>query len=437
MNVLLALAVLILALSCAGALLLRRFLPGRRTVRLASLFGMALLGTAAVLFSWVNVRVLPADQPAVVGSPEGQVLPATLRAVVDEAAGGFVAGGNTVGLAVGVFRQGTPHTLGYGRGDLNRDTPVDGDTLFEIGSITKTFTATLLADLAREGLVSLDMPVQECLPPGVTVPTRGGKPITLAQLAAHTSGLPRMPDNIRTPFFAYAEATGENPYARYTMAELYAFLGGCTLRSVPGERFEYSNLGAALLGHALANRAGLGYEELVLSRICRPLGMADTGLSPGPERMARLAQPYSESLRRGPFHIALPAAHWTTEPFAPAGMLRSTAKDMLKYLAANLGARAAAAGAESPNRGLCSAMDAAHTVRHAVDPRMDIALGWHVLHLPGGSEPAYWHSGQTGGCRSFAGFLREAQVAVVVLSNSTGDVDGLGFRILAAAAKPD
>jgi CubicO group peptidase (beta-lactamase class C family) len=437
MNALLALAALLFALLFAGALLLRRFLPEPRAVRLAILFGIALLGTAAVLFPWVNIRVLPADRPAVVGNPDGKALPAKLRAVVDEAAGAFVAGGNTVGLAVGIFRQGTPHTFGYGLRDLNRDTPVDGDTVFEIGSITKTFTATLLADLAREGLVSLDMPVQECLPPGVTVPTRGGKPITLAQLAAHTSGLPRMPDNIQSPFFAYAEATGENPYARYTMAELYTFLGGCALQSVPGERFEYSNLGAALLGHALANRAGMGYEELVLSRVCRPLGMADTSLSPDPERMERLAKPYSRSLRRGPFQIALPAAHWTTEPFAPAGMLRSSAKDMLKYLAANLGARAAAAGAESPNRSLCAAMDAAHAVRHAVGPGMDIALGWHVLHLPTGSEPGYWHNGQTGGHRSFAGFLREAQVAVVVLSNSTGDVDDLGFRILAAAAKPD
>jgi len=164
--------------------------------------------------------------------------------------------------------------------------------------------------------------------------------------------------------------------------------------------------------------------------------MRDTGTTLAPELQTRLARPYFQSRRFGPVLAAVSAANWTTEAFAPAGMLRSTANDMLKYLSANLGNPCpTTSGTGTAAEDLCAAMGTAHLVRHPIGPNADIAMGWHVLHREGYEEPIFWHNGQTGGYRSFAAFLREAKVAVVVLSNTTENVDGIAMKILAAAGK--
>ena len=161
---------------------------------------------------------------------------------------------------VGVIEPQGRRVVAYGSLNQGDPRPLNGDTIFEIGSVTKVFTSLLLADMVQRGEVALADPVAKYLPADVKVPERGGRVITLVDLSTHTSGLPRMPSNFHPKDPA-------NPYADYTVEQLYQFLSSYQLTRDIGSQFEYSNLGGGLLGQALARRAGMDYEALVRSRI--------------------------------------------------------------------------------------------------------------------------------------------------------------------------
>ena len=225
-------------------------------------------------------------------------------------------------ISYGKAKGNGPVSPGFAGDAAALERPLDGDTVFEIGSITKTFTGSILADMARKGEVGVDSPVSAFLPAGVKVPSRGGKPITLRLLAQHMSGLPRMPGN-----FAPVDET--NPYRDYTPTLMYQWLGAVEPERDPGEDFEYSNIGYGLLGHALSLEAGSSYEALLRERITGPLGMNDTVITLTPQTKARLAHGHNERLG--------PAGNWDLDAIAGAGAIRSTVRDMLKYCAANAG----------------------------------------------------------------------------------------------------
>ncbi len=311
----------------------------------------------------------------------------------------------SVGIVVGVVEPEGRRVVAHGQLATDDGTDVDGDTVFEIGSITKVFTAILLADLAGEGALELETPVQRLLGPDVAVPMRNGAEITLLHLTTHSSGLPRMPNNFRP-------ADAGNPYADYTVAQLYEFLSSHELQRDIGADVEYSNLGTGLLGHALALRQETDYETLVSRRLLEPLGMADTSITLSPSQQERLAIGHSVQLR--------PVANWDLPTLAGAGALRSTVNDMLTFVEANLGLR------ESP---LLDEMSVTHAARRDFPaPGMQIGLGWVIR--GGHGRELHWHNGGTGGYRSFAGFDLESKTGVVVLSNSTDSVDDLGFHLL-------
>ena len=178
----------------------------------------------------------------------------------------------SVGIVIGVIEPAGRRVVAYGNLDEGDKRPLDGDTIFEIGSVTKVFTSLLLADMVQRGEVALTDPVARYLPSQVKMPERGGRQITLQDLATHTSGLPRLPSNLNPKDPA-------NPYADYSVDQLYQFLSGYQLTRDIGSQSEYSNLGGGLLGHVLARRAGMDYEALVKSRICEPLGMKSTGIT--------------------------------------------------------------------------------------------------------------------------------------------------------------
>ena len=184
----------------------------------------------------------------------------------------------SVGIVAISFDSAREKIVTYGQSGSAVD-QLDRDTVFEIGSITKVFTALLLTEMVTRGEVALDDPVSKFLPGTVKMPDRNGKQITLLDLATYTSGLPRIPDGI--------PASGDNPYAAYTVEQLYAFLSSYTLHYDPGTHYEYSNLGFGLLGHALALRAGSSYEDLLVSRVCEPLGLRDTCISLSNSNVAR------------------------------------------------------------------------------------------------------------------------------------------------------
>jgi len=197
------------------------------------------------------------------------------------------------GAIVGLLTRRGRLFISYGR--ARADGPeITAETIFEIGSITKVFTALLLADMVERGEVALDDPVRKYLPSGVTVPSRGRRDITLADLATHTSGLPRDPTNLDLRSLA-------DPYAEYRAADLHAFLAGYSLQRDPGTQFEYSNVGMGLLGHALAMRAGLSYEALLTRRVLGPLGMRNTSVVVDEERRSRRATGHSQALAPVPW----------------------------------------------------------------------------------------------------------------------------------------
>src|SRR5215467_7311064 len=177
-----------------------------------------------------------------------------------------------VGIVVGVIEPTGRRVVAYGNLANGDPRPLDGDTIFEIGSISKVFTSLLLADMVRRKEVSLDDPAARYLPEHVRMPERNGKSITLLDLSTHTSGLPCVAGNPKPKDPA-------NLYAGYTVNDLYEFLSSYTLQRDPGSEFEYSNLGAGLLGHLLAYCAGTDYESLIRMRITAPLGMPDTRIT--------------------------------------------------------------------------------------------------------------------------------------------------------------
>ncbi|EEF60340.1 serine hydrolase [Pedosphaera parvula] len=314
------------------------------------------------------------------------------------------ATGKGVGIVLGLIDESGTKIIQCGEMGRTNQT-LNGDTLFEIGSVSKVLTASLLADMVQRGEVKLDDPVSKYLPTSVHMPTRNGKEITLLDLATQSSGLPRLPDNLES-------ADERNPYVDYTVDQLYEFLSDYNLKRDIGVKYEYSNLGVGLLGHVLALKAGTNYEALVKERVCRPLGMTNTVVMITPELKARLAIPHNESGR--------PVSNWDIVTLAGAGGLRSTVNDMLKFLSANMGVL------QSP---LTTAMDLAQEAhRPAGGPNMKIGLCWHI-NLRHGTE-LVWHNGETGGYHSFIGFDKKSKRGVVILSNSANDIDDIGFHLL-------
>jgi CubicO group peptidase (beta-lactamase class C family) len=313
-----------------------------------------------------------------------------------------------VGVAVGVLRGGRSWAMGAGTAGPVGPSPPAANTIFEIGSVTKIFTATLLAGMVDEGLLALDDPVQRYLPPGAELPVRG-RPITLSDLTTHTAGLPRLPHRFALRSLRHRS----NPYAWFDVDELYAGLPGTRVRRAPGGRPRYSNLGFGLLGHVLALRAGCSYEQLVHTRICRPLALEDTGVSVRADARERFAQGHS---RRG-----RPVPHWDLSALAGAGALRSTVADQLRFLRLQLG---------EGDPALVRAAALTHAPRWRRRGGFAVGLGWMRVTPHGSDHELLFHNGGTGGFRSFTAFAPGTGAAAVVLSNSARSVDPLGFRIL-------
>jgi len=316
-----------------------------------------------------------------------------------------VESGKAVGIVTGVIDEKGRQVIASGKVSLDGAQPPDGDTVYEIGSVTKVFTSLILADMIEKGEVKPDDPVAKFLPATVKVPSRNGRQITLLDLSMQVSGLPRLPDNLKP-------ADPANPYADYDAAKLYDFLSRYTLTRDPGEKYEYSNLAVGLLGHALALKAGMSYEELLRRRIFDTLGMRSTSITLSEAQKKRLAPGYDASLK--------PAKNWDLDALAGAGAVRSTVNDMLKFVAANL---------ELTDTPLKFAMRRMRSATKAIGAEdMEIGMAWHVLTKF--DTRIWWHNGGTAGYRSFVGFNPAKNEGVVVLCNTFMDNDDLGRHIL-------
>jgi serine-type D-Ala-D-Ala carboxypeptidase/endopeptidase len=316
-----------------------------------------------------------------------------------------VESGRAVGIVTGVIDEKGRQVIASGKVSLDSAQQPDGDTIYEIGSVTKVFTSLILADMIEKAEVRPDDPVSKFLPATVKVPSRNGRQITLLDLSMQVSGLPRLPDNMKP-------ADPANPYADYDAAKLYDFLSRYTLTRDPGEKYEYSNLAVGLLGHALALKAGMPYEELLRRRIFDPLGMTSTSIALSETQKKRFAPGYSASLK--------PVKNWDLDVLAGCGAVRSTVNDMLKFVAANL---------ELTDTPLKSAMRRMRSLRQSTDmPDVEIGMAWHVFTKF--DTLIWWHNGGTAGYRSFVGFNPAKKEGVVVLCNTFMDNDDLGQHIL-------
>ncbi|MES2701782.1 MAG: serine hydrolase domain-containing protein [Bacteroidota bacterium] len=333
-------------------------------------------------------------------------LKTTLDVNVDSIARGYIGQVNTVGLAIGLIKGAIVHYYGYGETTKGNKTIPSATTVFEIGSITKTFTATLLAHYVTKGKVSLADPITKYLPDSVTS-NKALAGITLQMLSNHTSGLVSVPYNMHlSPSY-----NNEDPYAAYTKKDMHAFLTNCSLQSAPGEKYAYSNLAVGLLGVILEQVSGLSYEAMVKKVITTPLKMTMTSehLSKGQQKV--LVSVYKEN--------GTQTVPWTLQSIAAAGCLRSTVDDLLLYAKANL-----APG----NTPLGEAMKLTHKI--TFEPQQ-VALGWHTHD----SASYLWHNGGTGGSRSFLAFNKANGTAVVVLANSAISADEVGLKIMELLGK--
>ena len=380
------------------------------------------LFSAQLTIALVTLFLFVIARPAVAGDAVGAGA-ISLKDKIDKIVQPLIESSQSMGIVVGTIRGSQTQVFGYGEVARSSGRQPDGETVFEIGSMTKVFTSLLLADMAENGLVKLEDPVARYLPDSVQVPSYDGRQITLLDLATHTSGLPRLPSNDLTVRNIVSLDFMRNPYVNYTAERLYRFLSRHKLQYRPGSHSEYSNLGVGLLGHALSRAAERPYEQLVIERICQPLGMNDTAITLSPRLQSRLAQGYLGMkvplLRR---RVLVPMKNWDFDVLAGCGALRSTANDLLKLLKANL---------YPSSSSLERAIAMTHVQRYKESDNQAQGLGWVMCHWHDLGEWGLWHSGCTWGYSSYMGMFRKRQVAVVVLSNtlSLSAIDLAGLQI--------
>jgi serine-type D-Ala-D-Ala carboxypeptidase/endopeptidase len=342
------------------------------------------------------------------------------EAVIDAYMNKQLAENHYPSLSVGVVDDGKlVFAKACGLADRETKREATPETLYYIGSVTKAFTATLMVQLRDEGKLRLDDPIAQYLPESVKLPTdpRGAPAITFRHLATHTSGLPRLPVNLKPE--------GEDAYNAYSLESLFAGLNKTPLIDPIGAKYSYSNLGVGLLGQILARISGDTYENLLTKRLLNPLEMRDTVFTMSTEQRARFALGYKGDPQTK-------AVEWRLGSLTPAGGLVSSVPDLAKFLALQM--RAGTAGVAPVSGGTLREL---HTPQRLADRQwnMAIGLGWHIIRDAGLGE-IVWHNGGVAGHYSYFGFLPGRKIGVIVLGNRDRQVDEIGDWLLHMVAKP-
>ena len=341
-----------------------------------------------------------------------QAAPPTIPEAVKERARQKVDNGYTPGLVISMVNADGRSDFSYGKLSHAPGAGVtDVTALYEIASVTKTFTAVLLAQMAEAGDVALDDTAASLLPPGVDMPGNGGDTITLEQLANHSSGLPNTPPNLAATITDFT-----NQFENYSVGHLYEFLESYSLPRAPGASYEYSNTGIALLGHVLALSQNTDYESLLFERVLEPMKIFETAIELSPFQKSRRAPGHHGVVERPPFEM---------NSLRAAGGLKSCAYDLGTYLEFQLGVRS---GEISP------ALERSHQLSFDLpdtpDTPYDAGLGWWLW--DGGD--LVQHGGDSFGSTAFVGFRQSTGTGVVILSNNRAHypagISDLGFHCL-------
>jgi CubicO group peptidase (beta-lactamase class C family) len=335
---------------------------------------------------------------------------------------------NKAAVMVGVIRkEGSAffeHRYSYGhiRADTNSPRP-DTLTIFQLGSVTKSFTATILSMLIQQGgplnlndLVENHIPLSIVRAPSFVSATGDTLRMTILDLATHYSALP---DDPITPV-----------HDTTTYQMMYNYLNNHNLSRAPGECFLYSNLGVSFLGVVVSNTLGKIIDSLFIDKICGPLNMPDTRITLTPQQKLRLAQGYTSGNTEGPFHKS------TWPAFNAAGGLYSTIDDFLKYLQFQMGLS---------GTGMQSVLDSAQKVRRVAndtcaqpDATGRVGLVWQMNILNPQTNPDFYFTWKNGGTASFTSFIgfaedksKDLKTGVVVLSNHySPSCDKIAVQIL-------
>lgn len=378
-------------------------------------------------------------------APLGSFAQGEVEALVNRAVQSYVTSPRNRGLVVGIVQDGRQQFFSYGETTKGSHLSPDSVSLFELGEVTEVFTTTLLADLVMQGQLHTDDPLAKLFPPNVRVPaysriacepekwvyisdgeaeeplprnTRYNciptnlnqtAPILLCDLATHTTGLPGLK---RLRFWHR-----KNPYASYTQADLYRFLNGYEFNKPAFFVYRYSPLNMALLGQALALKTGKRFEALLIDRISNPLQLPDTRLTLDAGQQQRLLAGHSRKGQRTP--------PWDYDALAPAGGLRSTAKDLLRFTASQLGL-----APDDWYFTMAFAHNPRYPVRQKGHPNREAGLGWLLTPLGEEGMKIIWRQGRTGGFCAYLGFVKETNTGVVILSNTANPVDQIGIELL-------
>ena len=330
-------------------------------------------------------------------------LSSALDKEVDSAAARYMSLQGTVGLSIGILKDGKTIFYGYGETAKGNKQIPNEHTLFEIGSLSKTFTAILLANAVGDGKVKLDDPVNKYLPDSIPSLAYEGIPVTLKTLSNHSSGIPRMPSN-------FHPKDVNNPYKDYHVDDLFSFYKHFEPLRKPGEKYEYSNLAAGTLGVILEGLYHKTYEELFTEYICKPLGMNETRQFLQKPDSSRFAKGYNED---GDY-----SSQWDFDALAAAGAIRSTTSDLLQYAKANLG--------DAPAE-LDEAIQMTHRITFT-EGQIKVGLGWHLIRP--GKDEVIFHNGQTAGFHSYLAINPGKKFAVVILSNCARGTEEVGGSIM-------
>jgi CubicO group peptidase (beta-lactamase class C family) len=377
---------------------------------------LGLIGQGSVLTATAQTQgaqhMPPANKAPEVraGVPAAGFMPeANIRKLLEARIEGRSARGLSVAL---IEADGTVRYLSAGSSGNAAREAIDADTIFEIGSITKTFTGTLLAQLQEEGRLKPDATVRDIATralPKVKLPPGGAGDIRLEALATHTSGMPRLPGSIR--FYTNMLAQPDNPYKGYSREDLWSYLSDYKHDAGKTHAAAYSNLGMGLLGDLLALQEGTDFNSLVQRRIALPLGLKDTAQDTPAAARNRLAVGHDAKLK--------PVSYWDLAALTGAGGLRSSARDMALYIKSQQsGSLAGARNAQQP--------------RAKMGEYSQVGLAWITTRRHG--DEIVWHNGGTGGFRSFAGFSKLSGRGVVVLANSAHEQDDLAMHLLNPAS---
>jgi len=323
--------------------------------------------------------------------------PNNLEGAIDEIAAKYLE----VGMMVGVIDKDQDKLIfSYGTKVRSNDDAPDEYTVFDIGSMTKTFTALLMADTYFSSNFTDDT-VSHYLPEGVTMPTYNGTPIRVVHLATHTSGLPRTPHADGQNYPVPDGYNIYNPYEVYAAEDVYDYLTNyCTLLFEPGTYWEYSNTGFGLLGHLVGLVNNSTYQAVLQEKIFDELGMNRSSLFLTNDQMTNYSLGYNTEDENVPYFVA-------NDIFQGAGFIKSTLNDLFKYLEANMGLTETA---------LRNAMDLTHTSQMHQGSMGEQALAWFVQTLADGQTIVY-SGGDTQGHSSFIGFNKTTSTGVIILSN--------------------